>query len=93
MHVQRISRISVLESTEKLIFQIIVEREVLISTENFSSALLYLFGAYYAFNIQYPKLPYAVLIFLQRYVLGIDDSQTIPKSIRQAVTVINKFDL
>ena len=83
----------VLKSSEKLTFITAVEREVLISTENFGSALLYLLGSYYVFNIAYSKLSYPVLIFLQRYVLGIEDSQAIPKSVRQAVTVMNRFDL
>ena len=42
--------IIVLQGTERLTFLTVVEREILISTENFTSALLYLFGAYYSFN-------------------------------------------
>ena len=41
---------------EKVTFWRVVERQLLITTENFDSAILYLFAAY-AFNIQYPKLP------------------------------------
>ena len=82
-----------LESSEKVTLLTVVERKVLINTETFGSALLYLLGSYYVFNIAYSKLSYPVLIFLQRYVLGIEDEQTIPKSVRQAVTVMNRFDL
>ena len=82
----------VLESTEKQSFLLIVEREILTSTENFTSALIYLLGSYYIFNIAYAKLPYPVLIFLQRYVMGIEDNQTVPKSVRQAVTVMNRLN-
>ena len=66
-------------------------KNILISTENFTSALLYLFGAYYSFNIKYPKLSYPVLIFFQKYVLGIQDGQVVPRSVVQAVTVMNRF--
>ena len=71
---------------------VIVEREVLITTENFQSALLYLMGAYYIFNIAYPRQSYPVLIFLQYYVLGIVNEQVVPKVVRQAVTVMKKFN-
>lgn len=64
----------VLEGAQAMTFFVIVEQEVLISTENFSSALLYLFSAYYSFNISYPKPSYGVFIFIQRYMLGIEDS-------------------
>ena len=52
-----------LRGTQKISFLIVVEQEILLSTENFSSALLYMFGAYYCFNIKYSKLSYPVMIF------------------------------
>lgn len=79
-----------LRSAEKILFVVIVERESLITT--FQSALLYLIGAYFIFNIAYPKESFPVLIFLQRYVLSIVDKQVIPKIVRQAVTTMNKFN-
>ena len=85
--------IIVLQGTERLTFLTVVEREILISTENFTSALLYLFGAYYSFNIKYPKLSYPVFIFFQKYVLGIQDGQVVPRSVVQAVTVMNRFQI
>lgn len=60
-------------------------------TETFNSALLYLFAAYYdiVFNIAYPKFCYQAFIVLQKYVLAIgsEDRQTVPKSVREIVTV------
>ena len=79
-----------LESVEKTQFMVIVEREVLITTENFQSALLYLMGAYYLiFNIAYPRQSYPVLIFLQCYVVS--KQNVVPKVVRQAVTVMKKI--
>ena len=74
-----------LESAEKNNFVVVVEREVFITTDNFINAMLYLFGAYYSFNIAYTQLAHPVLIFLQRYVMGIEDTQSIPKCVREAV--------
>ena len=80
-----------LQSTEKSSYIIVVEGEVLVTTEYFRSALLYLFAAYYTFNIAYPQLQYPVLILIQRYIMGLEDSQNIPKSVRQAVTVMKRL--
>lgn len=76
---------------EKITFLVVVERKLFIATEHYTGALIYLFAAYYMFNIQYPQLAYAVLIFIQRYILGIVDTQNIPKTIQQAVTVMKRF--
>ena len=82
----------ILESVARLTFIIVVERNSFITTNDYSSALIYLFAAYYVFNIQYPQLAYPVLIFIQRYILNLEDSQAIPQSIRQAVTVMKRFE-
>ena len=83
----------VLESAEAINFVVTVEREAFVETETFNSALLYLFAAYYVFNIAYPKGCYSVFIFLQKYVLavGSEDRQTVPKSVREIVTVMRRF--
>lgn len=82
----------VLESAKAINFLVIIEREIFVETETFNSALLYLFAAYYVFNIAYPKFCYPVFIFLQKYVLAIgsEDRQTVPKSVCEIVTVMHR---
>ena len=70
-------------------FIITVESEVFITMDNFKSALLYLLGVYSTFNMAYPQPgAYPVYIFIQRYVMGIEDQQAVPKCVCQCVSVI-----
>lgn len=59
-------------------FFTVVERLVLDDCEDLVDAITALIGAYFTFNIQYPKALYPVFIFLQQFVLKLQDSQTIP---------------
>ena len=69
------------ESAEQCQYHIMVERELLIISDDLVGAVIDLFSAYYVFNIAYPKPLYPVLVFLQHYILGIKDSQRIPNSV------------
>lgn len=56
-----------LESVDAVNYQIVVESEALIETESIQNAILYLYAAYYSFNISYPTSSYAVLLFIKKY--------------------------
>ena len=82
----------VLESAEAINFVVMVEREAFVETETFNSALLYLFAAYYVFNIAYPKGCYSVFIFFTKVCSGCwFRRQTVPKSVCEIVTVMRRF--
>ena len=55
--------LAILQGVEKVTFWTVVEWQLLITMENFNSAIFYLFAAYYDINIQHPELPHPVLIF------------------------------
>ncbi len=59
-------------------FFVVVERLVLCESDDFLAVLFDLVCVYFAFNIQYPRALYAVLLFIQHYILGIKDNQPIP---------------
>lgn len=85
----------VLESAEAINFVVMVEREAFVETETFNSALLYLFAAYYVFNIAYPKGCYSVFIFLQKYVLavGSEDKLYQSQSVRLSQSCVDSRNL
>lgn len=83
----------VLKSLETYNFVVVVENEIFVETETLVYALMYLFATYYSFNMAYPQGCYSVLILFQKYILGIgkDDKQSVPKSVREAVTVMRRL--
>ncbi|KAL5479779.1 hypothetical protein EMCRGX_G023353 [Ephydatia muelleri] len=57
---------------------IVTEQEILVEMSTCWEAIKSLYGAYFAFNIEYPKSSLAFLTFGQFYILGIQDNQKIP---------------
>ena len=49
--------------------------------ENLKNALVNIMCYYYVLDLSYPKVMYAILIFLQHFVLGVTDSGYIPTSV------------
>lgn len=68
---------------------IITEQKIFRESTSFIDAVKDLFAVYYVFDIAYPKPLYPVLLFLQRYVLNIKDSQLIPPSVTR---LLSSFD-
>ena len=59
-------------------FFIVAEQLILADSENFIDMLLALIGAYYAFNIAYPRQLYPLCIFIQHFIIKLVDKQKVP---------------
>ena len=51
------------------------------STENLRDALIDIICYYYVLDISYPKVMYALVIFIQHFVFGITDTGIVPPSV------------
>ena len=69
---------------------LIVERHVLEAVEA-SSVFTGLIASYYTFNMTYPKQVYPVLIFIQQFLLGIQDKQPLPISLTKLLSSLDKI--
>lgn len=63
---------------------------IISETTLFMDALINMICAYYIFDISYPKSLYAILIFTQRYVLGIKDEQPIPSVVTRVLSSLDQ---
>lgn len=72
---------------------LVAERCVLGHTEDAARVFTALIGAYFAFNIVYPNPIYPLLIFIQRYILGIEDRQPIPTVLVRVLSSLDKVTL
>ena len=72
-------------------FTIIVERQAVVTVNNFRKAILALMACYYTFNIQYPKEVTNTLLFIERYLLGVTTGPRISTSALQTVSAITKL--
>lgn len=70
---------------------IVCEKEVLVEAKSMKDAIIDLMAAFYVFDIAYPKSTAPVLLFIQRYVLNIKDSQPMPPSCSRLITSLNKL--
>ena len=70
---------------------LIVERRVLEEVEA-SSVFTALIGAYFAFNMSYPKPIYPILIFVQHFFISVKDKQQIPISLTKFMSSLDKLD-
>ena len=62
-----------------------------IVADDVTSALFGLIGAYFAFNMVYPKPLYAVLLFIQHFVLDIKDKQAVPNSVTRILSSLDRI--
>lgn len=56
----------------------VIEREIAMETNECLDAMINMICSYYVFDINYPKQLYPVLLFVQRFIVGIKDDQPIP---------------
>ena len=54
-------------------YYIVVEKNVLLESDGIEGSILDLIGAYFTFDISYPKKLYPVLLFIQHVMLNIVD--------------------
>ena len=70
---------------------VVAEREILAEATSCWEALKATFGAYFAFNIDYPKVSKPFFVFFQFYVLNIKDSQPLPQLAARLKCTIDKI--
>ena len=67
-------------------YEIIVEKMVLLSVNRFSKALVCLIGAYYVFDMAYPRECKNSLLFLEKFLLKLPSSEKMSASVIAALT-------
>ena len=60
---------------------IVVEKDVLLESVGIEGSILDLIGAYFTFDISYPKKLYPVLLFIQHVMLNIVNKQRVPNNV------------
>ena len=82
----------VCHSAEETTFHIMVEEEVTCELSSFESALIHLVGSYFLYDIAYPKPVQSLLLMIQHYVFGLEDSQQDTPAVIEIVTSLKKMD-
>ena len=57
------------------------------------SVRILLIAAYFTFNMEYPKPLQSVLVFVQHFLLGIKDEQTVAHSATRLLSSLEKIEL
>ena len=82
----------VCHSAEETTFHIMVEEEVTCELSSFENALIHLIGSYFLYDIAYPKPVQSLLLMIQHYVFGLEDSQQDTPAVIEIVTSLKKMD-
>ena len=69
-----------------------VEEEPTCELNNFQSALIHMMGSYFIYDIAYPKPLQSLLLMIQHYVFGLEDSQPDTSAVIEIVTSLKKMD-
>ena len=78
-------------SSEGVTFHVIVEQEPIHELSTLPTAVVHTLGAYFIFDIAYPKPLNALLVMMQHYILGLEDSQRDPPAVVEIVTVLKNI--
>ena len=81
-----------MNSAEETSYHIIVEEEANCELTSIESALIHLVGSYFVYDITYPKPFQSLLLMIQHYVFGLEDSQRDPPAVIEIVTSLKKMD-
>ena len=71
-------------------YSILVENVVVAETSDFVQAFALLLGAFYVFNVEYPKKLEATLLFFQKFILGISDRSKLPSKVLTLMSNLKK---
>ena len=77
---------------EATTYSVVVEQDPLITTSNMESAIIDLIASYFVFDICYPVPLYSLLIFIQHFVFGLEDTQLVPPNLVEIVTSLKNMD-
>ena len=72
------------------LYSILVENVVFAETSDFVQAFALLLGAFYVFNVEYPKKLEATLLFFQKLTLGISDRSKLPSKVLALMSNLKK---
>ena len=67
------------------------ENDIFMESNTIQDGLIDLFATYFTFDITYPKGVSGILLFLQHFVLGLKDQQTIPSSTSKLIANLSKL--
>ena len=70
-----------------------VEKTLIAESNSLLTAIVDLIASYFVFDIVYPKPLYAVLIFIQQFVLGIVDKQKVPHNVSVLLSSLTKISV
>ena len=59
---------------------------------SFMDALIKMMCSYFIFDISYSKSLHPILIFIQRYILGIEDKQRVPNVVTQVLASLDQHE-
>lgn len=82
--------IGVVISSAAIELFVVAEGIIFETTDSFNEVLTSLLATYYTFNIQYVSL-YAFFIFIQRFVFGLVDSQTVPPIVTRTISSMDNL--
>ena len=74
-------------------FFVVIEKHILPESGSITTAILDLYASYFTFDIVYPKPLYALLLFIQHYVLCIKDQQPVPNNVHILYSSLTKMSL
>ena len=69
---------------------IVIERQITVELTNFLDAVTSLICTYFVYDISYSKALTPILIFIQRYFLGIKDNQTVPSCVTRLLASLDQ---
>ena len=79
-------------SSEATSYHVMVEQQPTTEASTFGSALLDLYSSYFVYDIAYPKPFYSLLVFIQHYILGLNDEQADPPAVIEITTSLMNMD-
>ena len=72
------------------LYSILVENVVVAETSDFVQPFALLLGAFFVFNIEYPKKLETTLLFFQKFILGISDRSKLPSKVLTLMSNLQK---
>jgi len=79
----------ILKATDDQYF-IVIERQITTEHTKFLDAVTSLICTYFVYDISYSKVLTPILIFVQRYFLGIKDNQMIPNCVTRLLSSLDQ---
>lgn len=80
-HIDKGTPFIVMLTSEGQQYFIVIEKALIAESSSLTTAIVDLVASYFVFDIIYPQPLYAVLIFIQHFVLQIIDKQKVPQSV------------